>query len=148
MLERTLFDEEFLAVPCFRLKPPIKPEDLDILCEHARAGPLFADAKLEEADIATARQLLLFGFRKVCTQIGMLHPLENRDAVPAQAIIARRLALSPVDLCAHADNFTTSRHRQDTLLDAGRAKRSEERRVGKECRARWTRSDSENKHKI
>jgi hypothetical protein len=122
------FDEEFFAVPCFRLKSPVRASDLLALAQHLGRGPLFAYAKLPASDIETARRLLEIGFHRACVQVELRRSFEAPASVCAAAAapaatIVERLPLSDADIQAHAAHFVTSRFRQDPLIPAGRANR-------------------------
>jgi GNAT superfamily N-acetyltransferase len=121
MLRPSHFDEEFLGVRCFRLTPPVTQEDLNALQALTRETPLFADVKLPVGDAAAARELLLSGFRKVCTQVQLHHDLTRLPDAAEAAGIADRLELPATAISAHAANFATGRYRQDARLDPERA---------------------------
>lgn len=119
MLIVSTFDQRFLVTRCFRLQAPVTTADLDKLATLRAAGPLFADAKLPASDLASARQLLHAGFRKICIHAELEHDLSalsDRDGIGG-VIFVDRLQLSQTDIRAHAANFVMSRYRQDPLLN-------------------------------
>ncbi len=128
MITRLAFDEAALGRPCYRLTDPISEEDLAALAAHAGlpgAADIFADAKVAAFDIATARRLLQAGFKKICTQVDLVHDLA---AVPdagagTDATITDTLALDTATIAAHARNFKTSRFQQDPALPVALADR-------------------------
>ena len=119
MITRLAFDEAALGRPCYRLTEPILEEDLAALAAHAGepgAAGIFADAKVAAFDIATARRLLQAGFKKICTQVDLVHDLAAVPDAGADATIADTLALDTATVAAHARNFKTSRFQQDPAL--------------------------------
>jgi hypothetical protein len=131
MLLRLAFDEEFFAMPCFRLKPPVQPCDRVALVQQLSRGALFADSKIPASDLETARLLLEIGFHKTCVQVELQRSfdatssnfsLRALDGEPAASIV-KRLHLSAADIKTHAAHFATSRFRQDPLIPAERANR-------------------------
>jgi hypothetical protein len=120
MITKSAFDEQFFGVPCFRLVDPIVSTDLSALPR----SPCFASVKVSASDLATARLVLNWGFRKICTQVQLFHLLTimNTGAVTRRsAEIKDALGLSEGEIRAHASHFETSRFRQDPLLPAAAA---------------------------
>jgi hypothetical protein len=119
MITTSAFDEEFFGVPCFSLVDPVVPADLSALPRLPLRSPCFAAAKVPASDLVTARLLLNRGFRKICTQVELIHPLTKVNAAAVtrrSAEIKDALHLSEDKICAHASHFETSRFRQDSLL--------------------------------
>lgn len=121
MIERSAFDEKFLGVACFRLKPPIVEDDVIAICQLDGKDPCFVDTKLDASDIKTARRLLEIGFRKVCTQICLTHPLTKTVAASEKVRFGDHLELPPETIEEHAAHFVTSRFRQDPQIDPERS---------------------------
>ena len=119
MIRKSAFDEEFFGVPCFRLIDPIVPADLSALSRLSPRLPYFADAKVPASDLVTARLLLDRGFRRICTQVELIHPLTKltADAATHQTVeIKNIMHLSEDEIHAHASHFETSRFRQDPMV--------------------------------
>jgi len=119
MIQANSFDSEFFGMPCFRLTDPIAPPDLDALSRQAPRKPYFADAKVPASDLVTARLLLDRGFRRICTQVELIHPLTKltADAATHQTVeIKNIMHLSEDEIQAHASHFETSRFRQDPTV--------------------------------
>ena len=124
MIRKSAFDEEFFGVPCFQLIDPIVRADLSALSRFSPRLPYFASAKVPASDLVTARLLLDRGFRKICTQVELLHPLTQMNAVAERrrsAEIKDTLHLSEEEIRSHATHFETSRFRQDPLLPTAAA---------------------------
>jgi hypothetical protein len=122
MIEKSAFDEQFFDVPCFKLIDPITSADLSALPCLPPRSPCFASAKVPASDLAAGRQLLNCGFRKICTQVQLFHPLTVVSAgIHPSVEIKDALHLSEGEICAHALHFETSRFRQDPLLPVAAA---------------------------
>jgi hypothetical protein len=119
MIQRSIFDEEFFDLPCFRLVAPIAASDLRELNSLPPPSACFADAKIAASDLTTARMLLDKGFRKICTQVELIHTLNEVHAgtmIAQFAEIKDSLHVSDDEIRAHASQFASSRFRQDPLL--------------------------------
>lgn len=122
-LERQAFDSDAFGFPWYRLVCP-DAQGLEVEVEGlAAAGPHAIDAKLPAEALGPARRLLALGFRRICTQLELVHPLGSAPAngrpnlPPVTAIeISDSLVLPEELLGRHARNFAYDRFSQDPLL--------------------------------
>jgi len=131
VLARSTFDETFFGVPCYRLHQPITDRDLDELAASGRTAAVFADAKVLADDLDSARVLLDFGFRKICTQVELRHGLALPTRTSRPVPIENTLKLSNDQTLRHASNFEVNRFRLDPLV---------ERNVADALYAEWIRN--------
>ena len=115
MLFSVDFDEAFLNRPCYRLRPEISQAEWSRFEQLARREAIFADLKVTASDLETAHQALQRSFRKVCTQVELVHPLEHVEH-HEEVSFGDRLEVTDDQRRAHAEHFRACRHRQDPLI--------------------------------
>src|SRR2546425_9428234 len=106
--------------------------------ESSGFTPCINQATTEQADFGTALDAYSkAGFRAVELWLDSI----NRFLQKESAAVARRLmadhGIVPVSSCCEGDLFFPRVPEREKRLDAFKRKRSEERRVGEECRSRW-----------
>lgn len=116
MLARSAFDEIFIRLPCFKLRPPVSSSDLDELGPSGTYSRVFADAKIPAADLKLSHTLLDQGFRKICTQIQLSHDVSKVPTKSPLVEIEDHLVLMDELIFQHAANFEASRFRQDPMV--------------------------------
>src|SRR5690242_1060580 len=108
-----------------------------------RPRAAYAPATLEEAAevmAMAARERLRLGFIGGGTALGLGAAPTGLDAVVRTEKLARILEHAPADQVVIVEAGVTLAALQEVL-----GARSEERRVGKECRSRWSRYDEKKK---
>lgn len=114
-LERQAFDSEAFGFPWYRVVDVAAPALAAEVAGLESAGPYAIDAKLPAEALDQARLLQGLGFRRICTQFELRHPLAATQAVPGVEF-SDQLALPDDLLWRHAGNFTSDRFSQDPLL--------------------------------
>jgi len=111
------FDTQIFKVPFFRivaLDLPVLGEELPPLL---RRSPLIIDAKIPANAHDATRFLHGFGFRTVCTQIGLTHRLCTVPDCPSSVRFASNIDLPELTIRAHAENFRSDRFSLDFRID-------------------------------
>lgn len=123
-LERQAFDSDAFGFAWYRVVD-VAAAGLaaEVAALERRGDPHAIDAKLPAEALDEARLLQDLGFRRVCTQFELLHPLAGAEAgtgaepAGAPAIeLSDSLALPDDVLWRHAHNFRFDRFSQDPLL--------------------------------
>lgn len=114
------FDRQFLKRPCYRLRPEISAAEWRQFEHLALQGSIFADMKCLTSDLSTAENALRRSFRKICTQVELIHPLTHVQSAQ-NATLATSLALTREQRRAHSEHFATSRFRQDPNIPSDAA---------------------------
>jgi hypothetical protein len=115
MLQYLEFDQTFFKKPCYRLRPNVSQAEWSQFDQMARREDIFADLKISASDLDTAYCALQRGFRKICTQVELMHPLARVEPV-GDVTFHDRLELTENQIRAHADHFRTCRFRQDPAI--------------------------------
>jgi|SRR5437588_3135547 len=115
MLRYLEFDHRFFKRPCYRLRPKISEAEWSQFEQFACREPIFADLKAPASDLETARNALQRSFRKICTQVELVHNLAQVEPVDA-VIFCDHFELTDDQQRAHAEHFQIGRLRQDPLV--------------------------------
>jgi GNAT superfamily N-acetyltransferase len=115
MLRHLDFDERFFRQPCYRLLPEVSNTEWHQFEQLARREAIFADLKVAASDLETACNALQRSFRKICTQVQLIHRLSRVERVE-QVAFSDRLELRDDQHRAHAEHFRACRFRQDPLI--------------------------------
>jgi hypothetical protein len=115
MLRHLDFDRRFLKRPCYRLRPEVTKSDWSRFEQIASCEAIFADLKAAASDLKIAHSAFQRSFRKICTQVELVHTLTNVEAV-GDVVFRDRLELTNDQQRAHAEHFQASRFRQDPLI--------------------------------
>jgi GNAT superfamily N-acetyltransferase len=115
-IQRMEFDSEAFRLPFYRVRQ-LDEKLLSVAIEKliAAPGPLAIDAKIAADDIPSAQLLMNLGFRKICTQFTLTHPLSETPPA-SEAAIDRTLLLDESTIWQHARNFRYDRFSLDPLL--------------------------------
>jgi GNAT superfamily N-acetyltransferase len=115
-LERQAFDSDAFGIPWYRVVDVTAPALAAELERLESAGPHAIDAKLPAEALDHARLLQGLGFRRICTQFELKHPLAAATQAVTGVAFSDELALPDDLLWRHAGNFRSDRFSQDPLL--------------------------------
>lgn len=110
------FDTEAFGVPYFRIETFERPKLDKELAQLVERRPLVIDAKIPADETAIAFLLQDYGFRKICTQVGLRRDVSHGDTRGSDARVETSLEVSDDILWAHARNFEYDRFSLDPAL--------------------------------
>jgi hypothetical protein len=67
--------------PCYRLRPEVSSTEWQKFEQLARREAIFADLKVAASDLDTAFNALQRSFRKICTQVQLIHRLTEIEPI-------------------------------------------------------------------
>ena len=110
------FDTAAFGIPFYRVQRVDAAGLAAELAALAGSRPFIVDAKVPAEDLASTRTLMELGFRRVCMQIELVHPVGPHGEERGQSEISDRFELPEETLRAHARNFQNDRFNLDPLL--------------------------------
>src|SRR5262245_13486412 len=115
-ITRQNFDSAAFDIPFYRVQAIDAAGLAAALADFGAREPYIIDAKVPSAHLDDTRIMMELVFRRVCTQVELVHRLGASDATVGNSQTSDHLELPETELRAHAANFRYDRFSLDPLL--------------------------------